>query len=283
MVRGVGGKEKKSRLSDEQKKVVQGRAISWRQKVVAVALQNSQRMGQVNRGTSEEGQRAFFPEVFRIASELIEQDTGEFCDRAEEVFEEIEAHGQGASLDDDWIDELTGENDNFYFSTDSLVRERESLPGLKRGRKSLTDDEVESITRDVENAIIDDDQGQSFEQALAVAHSENVNDWIEAIKRALNHIGNREIEFWRLQQLTRLRPTELFLGLLLGQQHWTLGQETFYGQLFVCRRGSGRGRRRGNERYLPTKLIGGSGSRNYGVGRRLRKSIRVIFYRKTEK
>ena len=239
-----GGEKKKKtgRLSDQQKKVVQGRAISWRQKVVAIALQNSQRMGQVNRGTSEEGQRAFFPEVFRIASELIEQDTGEFCDRAEMVFEEIEAHGQEPGLDDDWVDELTGENDSFYFSTDSLVRELEPLPGRKRGRKPLTDDEVERITRDVENAIIDDDQGQSFEQALAVAHGENVNDWIEAIRKALGNSHNREMDFWGLHKLTRLRPAELFLGLLLGQQNWELGQSEFYGQINVCQKGKGGGK-----------------------------------------
>ena len=243
MVRGVGGKEKKSRLSDEQKKVVQGRAISWRQKVVAIALQNSQRMGQVNRGTSEEGQRAFFPEVFRIASELIEQDTGEFCDRAEMVFEEIEAHGQEPQLDDEWIDELTGDNDSFYFSTDSLVRELESLPGLKRGRKPLSDDEVESITREIENALIDDrnETGLSFEQALAVAHAENVQDWIEAIRRALGNSHNGEMDFWGLHKLTHLRPAELFLGLLLGQQHWELGQPEFYGQINVCQKEKGGG------------------------------------------
>ena len=238
-------KEKTGRLSDQQKMMAQERAISWRQKVVAIALQNSQRMGQVNRGTSEEGQRAFFPEVFRIASELIEQDTGEFCDRAEMVFEEIEAHGQEPQLDDEWIDELTGENDNFYFSTDNLVQERETLPGLKRGRKPLSDDEVESITRDVENAIIDDrnETGLSFEQALAVAHAENVDDWINAIKKALGNSGNGEMDFWGLHKLTRLRPAELFLGLLLGQQHWAIRQTEFYGQINVCQKEKGGGRK----------------------------------------
>ena len=230
--------EKTGRLSDQQKMMAQERAISWRQKVVAIALQNSQRMGQVNGGTSKEGQRAFFPEVFRIASELIEQDTGEFCDRAGEIFEEIEAHGQEPGLDDDWIDEITGENDNFYFSTDSLVRERETLPGLKRGRKSLTDDEVERITREVTNAIIDDrnETGLSFEQALAVAHAENVDDWINAIKTVLEDSGNGEMDFWGLHKLTHLRPAELFLGLLLGQQHWELAQKEFYGQVNVCQK-----------------------------------------------
>ena len=155
--------------------------------------------------------------------------------------------GRSRGLDDDWIDQLTGdENDNFYFSTESLVRELEPLPGRKRGRKPLSDLEVQRLTREIENAIIDENETtQSFEQALAVAHGENVQDWINSIKHALSDSENREVEFWRLQQLTRLRPTELFLGLLLGQQLWTMRQREFYGKLFVCRRGSGRGRRRG--------------------------------------
>lgn len=106
-------------------------------------------MAIAHKKANREGEKAFFPEVFRIASELIEQDTDGFCDPAEMVFEEIEAHGQEPQLDDDWIDELTGENDNFYFSTDSLVQELEKLPGRKRGRKSLSDTEVDRITREV--------------------------------------------------------------------------------------------------------------------------------------
>ena len=225
MVRGVGGKEKKSKLSDQQKKGVQERAISWRQKVVAIALQNIQRKGQVNRGTSEEGQRAVFPEVFRIASELIEQDTGEFCDRAEMVFEEIEAHGQEPELDDDWIDELTGENDNFYFSTDSLEKQRNTLPGLKRGRKSKAPDE-QAVVKAVQEAV------QSFEEALAVSHVEQPQIWISTIKRALEK-ERGTADFDRLKRMTQLSTGALFLGLLLGQENWELSQDCFYGQVTV--------------------------------------------------
>ena len=226
--RGLEEKKKKGRLSEAQKKVVQRRAIAFKERVVAIA----------QRKANGHGGSAFFPEVFRIAGELIEQDTDGFCDRAEATFEEIEAHGQEPQLDDDWIDELTGENDNFYFSTDSLVSELEPLPGRKRGRKSLSDTEVDRITREIENAIIDDDEGQSFEQAIAVAHSENVHDWIETIRKALENSSHGEVEFWALLELTHLRPTELFLGLLLGLQNWELGQTEFYGQVNVCTRGS---------------------------------------------
>ena len=223
--------DKTGRLSDRQKKRVMGRAVAFRQRVVAIARE---------RADGEAG-NAFFPEVFRIASELIEQDTGEFCDRAAEAFDEIEAHGQEPELDDDWVDELTGENDSFYFSTDSLVQERETLPNRKRGRKPKAPDEVERITRDVENAIVDDmnETGLSFEQALAVAHAENVDDWVNAIRRALENSGNGEVDFWGLHKLTHLRPAELFLGLLLGQQNWELGQPEFYGQINVCQKEEG--------------------------------------------
>lgn len=227
--------EKTGRLSDEQKKRVQGRALAWRRKVVAIAHQKANR----------EGGTAFFPEVFRIASELIEQDTDGFCDRAEATFEEIEAFGQEPQLDDDWIDALTGENDNFYFSTDNLVSEMEALPGRKRGRKALSDKDIERITREVSNAIINDDEGLSFEQAIAVSHSENVHDWINAIKSALENSGNEEMDCWGLLELTRLKPTELSLGLLLGQQHWAIEQHEFYGQVTVCGRDEGiRGKER---------------------------------------
>ena len=151
---------------------MQGRAISWRQKVGAISQE---------RANGQEG-NAFFPEVFRIAGELIEKDTGEFCERAEEVFQEIEAHGQEPQLDDDWIDVLTGENDNFYFSTDSLGKERETLPGLKRGRKAKGPDE-EAVVKAVQEAV------QSFEDALAVSHVEQPQMWISSIKRALDKEG----------------------------------------------------------------------------------------------
>lgn len=207
--------EKTGRLSDQQKRVVQERATAFRQKVVAIAHKKANR----------EGGSAFFPEVFRIASELIEQDTDGFCDRAEATFEEIEAHGQEPQLDDDWIDELTGDNDNFYFSTDSLEKQRETLPGRKRGRKAKGPDE-EAVVKAVQEAI------QSFEDALAVSHVEQPQEWITRIKTALEHEGGTA-DFDSLKRMTQLSTGALFLGLLLGQQNWTLRQTEFYGRVTV--------------------------------------------------
>ncbi|MGC1309360.1 MAG: hypothetical protein WA885_19235 [Phormidesmis sp.] len=217
MVVAEGGKGGNGRLSDEQKKEVQGRALEWRQRVVAIAHQNA---------TGQKG-RAFFPEVFRMASELIEKDTGEFCNHAQGVFDEIEAHGQEPSLDDDWIDELIGENDNFYFSTDNLgkQKEKEALPGRKRGRRPKGPDE-KAVVKAVQEAV------QSLEDALAVSHIEQPKEWIQAIRVALRDEGGTA-DFDRLRDMTQLSTGALFLGLLLGQQNWELRQKDFYGQVMV--------------------------------------------------
>lgn len=226
---GVAEGEKTGRLSDQQKMVAQERAIAFRQKVVAIA------QGKAHK----KGGNAFFPEVFRIASELIEQDTGEFCDRAQEAFEEIEAHGQEPELDDDWVDEITGDNDNFYFSTDSLVQEREKLPGLKRCRKGKAPDE-QAVVKAVEEAV------QSFEDALAVSHVEQPQMWISTIKTALDKEGGMA-DFDTLKRMTQLSTGALFLGLLLGQENWEMRQDCFYGQVTVV--GRVRKRRRRREGY----------------------------------
>jgi len=59
-------------------------------------------------------------------------------------------------------------------------------PRRKRKKKILSQEEQERIRQEIEDAIIDEqEEGQSFEQALAVAHAENVQDWISTINRPL--------------------------------------------------------------------------------------------------
>ena len=203
------------RLSEHRRLLMQDKALKFRQHIVAIA----------HRKAGGKGARAFFPEVFRIAASIIEHDATAFCSHAEEIFDEIEAFGQEPELDDDWVDEITGEKDAFYFSTETLVRQAEPLPGLKRGRKAKAPDE-QHVVRAVEEAV------QSFEQAMAVSHIEQPRHWIEVIGKALTEEGGTA-DFERLRELTQLSVGALFLGLLLGQHNWTLVQETFYGQVTV--------------------------------------------------
>ena len=178
--------------------------------------------------------------MFRIAASLIEEDVEGFCDRAEAAFEEIEAFGQEPTLDDDWLDELTGERDNFYFSTDNLVQVPGSLPPGNRGKgRKLKQPDEAMVVKALEDAI------DSLEDALSISHSENVEQWVENIMHALllhdrnqnqehdEKQGARGLEFWHLQHITQLKPSALFLGLLLGHEHWKIRQDSFYGNVMV--------------------------------------------------
>ena len=197
-----------SRLSEEQWEAARRRAAKFRRHVV------------------ERGREKGFAEVFRLAASLIEEDVDGFCDRANLAFDEIEAFGQEPTLDTDWLDEVTGEKDNFYFSTDSLVRETGSLPPGNRGkgRRRKAPDEA-MVVKAVEAAI------DSVEDAIAVSHSENVQEWVQSIMQAIKD-GNT-IEFWHLQHITQLNPSALLLGLLLGQEFWNITQDNFYGEVLV--------------------------------------------------
>ena len=80
------------------------------------------------------------------------------------------------------------------------------------------------------------------EQALAVAHGENVQGWIVKIKGALTESSSGMMEFWMLRDKTGLQPVELFLGVLLGQEYWRIGQNGFYETLWIEMKGQKKGR-----------------------------------------
>ena len=133
----------------------------------------------------------------------------------------IEAYGSEPELDDDWLDELTGEKDSFYFSTDSIEKALPPLPRRVRAKQPEAGLDEGQMAAVVEEAV------QSFEQAIAVSHGEKPKEWIERIKNALADNGG-EAEFWGLQRCTGLSPGALFLGLLLGQENWTPTQIDFH-------------------------------------------------------
>lgn len=212
-----------NRLSEQQLESVRQKAILFQKSIVKKA----QVKVDGERGDGD----TFFSTLFRLAAEAIEGDVDSFCDRAESLFEAIEAFGQEPELDRDWLSEIVGENDNFYFSTENLVSDLVNLPMKKRTR--LSDGERERFQQEVEGAIIDEaEKGQSFEQALSVAHGEDPNNWIARIKAALENADGRA-ELWQLREMTRLSVGELLLGLLLGQDNWVISQTTFYEKLLI--------------------------------------------------
>lgn len=214
------------RLSPEQIEKVKKNATAFQQNLVLKAK------GKVEGRRAEGG--VFFSTLFRLAGESIENDVNGFCDKADAVFEEIEAYGQEPQLDGDWLGKIVGDRDTFNFSTDNLVSDLVSPTRKGRRKKQLTQEERDRLKHEVEKAILDDDvTPQDYQQAIAVAHAENVADWIETIKRALNESEAGILEFWTLKERTGLYPAELFLGLLLGHENWCIRQNGFYSEITV--------------------------------------------------
>ena len=200
------------RLSKAQQHRAQQKAAHFRQQV------------------EQESRGKEFAEVFRLAALRIEADVNGFCDRAQEVFDEIEAFGQEPEIDENWLKEVTGETDSFYFSTENLIQEAPKLPS-RRGRKKKAQVDERAFVTAVEEAV------QSLEDALNVSHGEDIQNWVQKVVASLRSVKEQhnEISFWQLQKITRLQPTALWLALLLGGQHWTLEQakDDFYRDVTV--------------------------------------------------
>ena len=200
------------RLSKAQQHRAQQKAAHFRQQV------------------EQESRGKGFAEVFRLAALRIEADVNGFCDRAQEVFDEIEAFGQEPEIDENWLKEVTGETDSFYFSTENLIQEAPKLPS-RRGRKKKAQVDERAFVTAVEEAV------QSLEDALNVSHGEDIQNWVQKVVASLRSVKEQHngISFWQLQKITRLQPTALWLALLLGGQHWTLEQakDDFYRDVTV--------------------------------------------------
>ena len=115
-----------SRLSEQQMELARKRASEIQVNLVEKAR------GRVPHGADE---GVFFAALFHLAGETIELDVDGFCEKADEVFEKIEAHGQEPTLDTDWLGEIVGDRDTFNFSTENLVSELVSAPRRKRRKK----------------------------------------------------------------------------------------------------------------------------------------------------
>ncbi|MEL6855537.1 MAG: hypothetical protein AAFO83_10585, partial [Cyanobacteria bacterium J06607_13] len=136
-----------TRLSPQQLEQVKNRAQLVHKRLMHLAKRK------VPQGAN---QGAFFATLFHLAALGIEEDVEGFCDRAEQAFEEIEAHGQEPQLDEDWLKEVTGEKDTFNFSTENLVSDLVTLPRRKRKKRGLSQEEKERIRGEIEDAIVDD-------------------------------------------------------------------------------------------------------------------------------
>lgn len=145
-----------------------------------------------------------------------------FCTKAEETLDGLEAFGKEPVLDDAWLAELAEADAPFYFSTDSL-EEAGELDAEERHRQLR----LNLRAQPVEEMVLPD--AEAVAEVLDLAHAEEVEKWQQAISQAM--ADHKSLCFTKLLELSELKPTELLIGLLLGQ--WTLQQKTFYGEINV--------------------------------------------------
>ncbi len=90
------------------------------------------------------------------------------------------------------------------------------------------------------------DELQATEQALAVAHAEDISHWVTAIAHYLQQQSREKVSLSELQQSVPLSLVELWLGLLLGgfrlQSGWIeqsgtsdmLADSFYQSEVYVC-------------------------------------------------
>ena len=156
-------------------------------------------------------------ELERAAIALLKE-AEDFCERAHEELDDLEAWGKEPTISEDWLASFVPEED-YFFSAELPQSFVEDLPRKERVR-STAEEKVMDASVDV-SAL------------LALAHPEDPQAWQMAIEQAIG--THKEIAFERLLADTQLSRAELLIGLLLGasQGRWKLCQRAFYGELLV--------------------------------------------------
>jgi capsid protein len=80
-----------------------------------------------------------------------------------------------------------------------------------------------------ESKLADLELPAGMDDAMAMAHAEDVEAWQKAISAAMPETGS--VKFQQLLALTELEPVELLIRLLLGS--WNLKQQGFYGEIEI--------------------------------------------------
>jgi hypothetical protein len=171
-------------------------------------------------------------EKLRVAAEAIAQITTVFQERSSLIFEDLQASTNGEpTLPDDAFDRYVRQSTIVDF--EPFI---EPLPGLPRkptDRSLSTFAEEDSIAGIVEKAALLQaldqlaldqlafdqptfDPQASFEQAIAIAHDEEVSVWAAMIQAYLTRQTGDRVCLEELRQALPLSLIEIWLGLLLG-------------------------------------------------------------------
>ena len=184
-------------------------------------------------------QRDLLPvEALAVAAKGISQIVLQFAQFADLAFEELEAVAErGVVLPEDAFDRYVRQTVEVDF--EPFIEPLASLPRKKLGRQEIR--EGDSAVGELDQAavlqVLDEQMSQEqklteveiFNQALALAHDEDVSAWARAIAQCMRQ-SERPISLVELQQALDISLVEVWLGLLLGDGDYRLVQthDEFY-------------------------------------------------------
>lgn len=151
----------------------------------------------------------------RVAGDILVRLAGLCEAKADLLWEDWEdAHNSdGPVMDGDWLQGVTRQTQELDFS--NLVnRSYHASKGLPNEDKTENDSVAgEALKLSVLEMIEELEEADLKSQALAVSHSENVSDWVEAI--ASQQIGEPQ-RLIDVQRQLKIPMVEVWIGALLG-------------------------------------------------------------------
>jgi hypothetical protein len=163
-------------------------------------------------------------ELPRAGKEIL-KDAEEYCDRAHRELDRLNAWGKEPVIEEGLISKHFEKQQTSYHSLPrKILKAPPPLPRLPRQMDLRL-----KLQPSPESKLADLELPAGMDDALAMAHAEDVEAWQKAISAVMPAIGS--VKFQQLLALTELEPVELLIGLLLGS--WNLKQQGFYGEIEV--------------------------------------------------
>ena len=151
----------------------------------------------------------------RVAGDILVRLAGLCEAKADLLWEDWkDAHNNdGPVMDGDWLQGVTRQTQEVDFS--DLVNRSYHTSSELSNEDKIGEDSVagEALKMSVLNMIDELEETDLKNQALAVSHSENVSDWVEAI--ASQQIGEPQ-RLVDVQQQLKIPMVEVWIGALLG-------------------------------------------------------------------
>jgi hypothetical protein len=159
------------------------------------------------------------------AGKEILKDAEDYCDRAHRELDRLNAWGKEPIITEGLIAKhFERQQTSYHQLPRKILKAPPPLPRLPRQINPKT-----KLQPSPESKLADLELPAGMDEALGMAHAEDIEAWQKAIADVMPATGS--VKFRQLLSLTKLEPVELLIGLLLGP--WSLEQQGFYGEIEI--------------------------------------------------